>query len=74
MFIGLGKHPVTNIHKDSSKINISKASVIEKDILLFATGETVQICLDAAEELEKYKVIAKVVSIPTILPLDDTSV
>lgn len=76
VYIRLGKHAVKNIHRDSSKIDINKASVIQKgkDILLLATGETVQICLDAAEELQKYEAIPTVVSIPTIRPLDDVSV
>ncbi|WP_375614852.1 transketolase C-terminal domain-containing protein, partial [Bartonella sp. AC535YNZD] len=76
VYIRLGKHPVTNIHKDALKINISKASVIQKgkEILFLATGETVQICLAAVEELQKYEVIPTVVSVPTIRPLDDISV
>ncbi|WP_280951562.1 transketolase C-terminal domain-containing protein [Bartonella tribocorum] len=31
-------------------------------------------CLDAAEKLPKYEIILTVVSVPTIRPLDDTSV
>ncbi|GAA5105649.1 hypothetical protein GCM10023261_05220 [Bartonella jaculi] len=75
-YIRLGKHAVTNIHSDASKIDIRKASVIRegKDILLLATGEIVQICLDSAEELQKYEVMPTVVSVPTIRPLDDASV
>lgn len=75
-YIRLGKHAVTNIHKDAAKIDINKASVIKKgqDILLLATGETVQICLEAAQELQKYEIISTVVSIPTIRPLDKASV
>ncbi|MGF7157320.1 transketolase [Bartonella heixiaziensis] len=75
-YIRLGKHAVTNIHSDASKIDIRKASVIKegKDILLLATGETVQICLDAAEELQKYEVTPTVISVSTIRPLDKTSV
>ncbi|WP_074381034.1 transketolase family protein [Bartonella doshiae] len=75
-YIRLGKRAITNIHSNAAKIDISKASVIKKgkDILLLATGETVQICLDAAEELQKYKIIPTVVSVPTIRPLDSASI
>ncbi|WP_309486023.1 transketolase C-terminal domain-containing protein [Bartonella harrusi] len=76
VYIRLGKCAVENIHSDASKIDIRKVSVIKKgkDILFLATGETVKICLDAAEELQKYQIIPTVVSIPTIRPLDDISV
>ncbi|GAA4663175.1 hypothetical protein GCM10023262_09270 [Bartonella pachyuromydis] len=75
-YIRLGKNAVTNIHKDAAKLDINKASVIKKgkDILLLATGETVQICLNVAEELQKYEIIPTVVSVPTIRPLDNASV
>ncbi|WP_256460915.1 transketolase family protein [Bartonella machadoae] len=76
VYIRLGKRAVENIHSDASKIDIRKVSVIKKgkDTLLLAIGETVKICLDAAEELQKYQIIPTVVSIPTIRPLDDVSV
>ncbi|WP_281356851.1 transketolase C-terminal domain-containing protein [Bartonella gabonensis] len=45
-----------------------------KEILFLATGETVQICLDAITERKKYEIISTVVSVPTIQPLDDTFV
>ncbi|MBX4335020.1 transketolase family protein [Bartonella raoultii] len=75
-YIRLGKRALTNIHKDAAKIDINKASVVKKgkDILLLATGEAVQICLEAAEELKKYEIIPTVVSVPTIRPLDNASV
>ncbi len=31
IYVRLGKHSITNIHKDTLKINISKASVIKKE-------------------------------------------
>ncbi|WP_273719075.1 MULTISPECIES: transketolase C-terminal domain-containing protein [Bartonella] len=76
VYIQLRKYSVINIHKSAAKIDISKDSVIKKgkEVLLFATGETVQICLDATEKLQKYEIIPTVVSAPTIRPLDDTSV
>ncbi|EJF87459.1 hypothetical protein ME1_01061 [Bartonella vinsonii subsp. arupensis OK-94-513] len=75
VYIRLGKRAVENIHDDASKIDIHKASIIKKgkDILLLATGETVQICLDAAEELQKYEIIPTIASVPTIRPLDEES-
>ncbi|MBB5073429.1 transketolase C-terminal domain/subunit [Bartonella callosciuri] len=75
-YIRLGKHAITNIHSNAVKIDISKASVIKKgkDLLLLATGETVQICLDVIEELQKYEVIPTIVSVPTIRSLDNASV
>lgn len=67
-YIRLGKRALTNIHKDAAKIDINKASVVKKgkDILVLASGEAVQICLEAAEEFKKYEIIPTVVSVPTI--------
>nr|WP_245257363.1 transketolase C-terminal domain-containing protein [Bartonella vinsonii] len=76
VYICLGKCAVKNIHKNAAKIDIRKVSIVKKgkDILLLATGETVQICLDAAEELQKYEIIPTVIIVPTIRPLDEASV
>ncbi|MDC1316035.1 transketolase family protein [Alphaproteobacteria bacterium] len=72
LFIRYGKKPTLNLHKEGQKIKIGKAIVVNQgdDIVLIATGETVQRAYLASQILKKEGLNATVISMHTIKPFD----
>ncbi|MDE4542166.1 transketolase family protein [Thermoanaerobacterium sp. R66] len=72
VYIRLGRMAVPTIHDDSYKFQLGKGEVIKngKDITIIATGITVSMAIDAAEELKKDGIDAEVINIHTIKPID----
>ena len=72
LFIRYGKKPTLNLHKVGQKIKIGKAIVVNQgdDIVLIATGETVQRAYLASQILKKEGLNATVISMHTIKPFD----
>lgn len=72
-YIRLGRAPVPDIHDAQYKFKWGKGEVLQDgaDVALIATGIMVAKALDAAKELAKDGVHARVVNIHTIKPLDE---
>lgn len=72
-YIRLGRAPVPDIHDAQYKFKWGKGEVLQDgaDVALIATGIMVAKGLDAAKELAKDGVHARVVNIHTIKPLDE---
>ena len=72
LFIRYGKKPTLNLHKEGQKFKIGKAIVVNQgdDIVLIATGETVQRAYLASQILKKEGLNATVISMHTIKPFD----
>jgi len=60
------------ITKEAEKFVIGKGKLLKdgKDVTIIATGALVHIALEAAKELKKQKISAKVINIHTIKPID----
>lgn len=71
-YIRLGKGD--KVHKKPPKFTIGKAITIKegKDVTLIATGGMVGDAMEAAKLLEKKQIKARVISMHTIKPLDET--
>ena len=72
LFIRYGKKPALHLHKEGQKFEIGKAIVVNQgdDIVLIATGETVQRAYLASQILKKEGLNATVISMHTIKPFD----
>jgi len=72
LFIRYGKKPTLNLHKKGQKFEIGKAIVVNQgdDIVLIATGETVQRAYLASQILKKGGLNSTVISMHTIKPFD----
>lgn len=72
LFIRYGKKPTLNLHKKGQKFEIGKAIIVNQgdEIVLIATGETVQRAYLASQILKKEGLNATVVSMHTIKPFD----
>ena len=72
LFIRYGKKPTLHLHKEGQKFEIGKAIVVNQgdDIVLIATGETVQRAYLASQILKKEGLNATVISMHTIKPFD----
>ncbi|AST57732.1 transketolase central region [Thermoanaerobacterium thermosaccharolyticum] len=72
VYIRLGRMAVPTIHDDSYKFQLGKGEVIKdgKDVTIIATGITVSMAIEAAEELKKDGIDAEVINIHTIKPID----
>lgn len=72
VYIRLGRMAVPTIHDTSYKFQLGKGEVIKngKDITIIATGITVSMAIEAAEELKKDEIDAEVINIHTIKPID----
>ena len=73
LYIRYGKKPMVNLHKNGSKFEIGKASIIceGNDITIIATGETVQRAFLASRILDEEGIKAEVISMHTIKPFDE---
>ena len=72
LFIRYGKKPTLNLHKEGQKFEIGKAIMVDQgdEIVLIATGETVQRAYLASQILKKEGLNATVISMHTIKPFD----
>ena len=73
LYIRFGKKPMMDVHSQGTSFKIGKAIIAKQgeDVLLIATGETVQRAYLAAQILEQNKIYATVISMHTIKPFDD---
>ena len=73
LYIRFGKKPMMDVHSQGASFKIGKAIIAKQgeDVLLIATGETVQRAYLAAQILEQNKIHATVISMHTIKPFDD---
>jgi len=71
-YIRLGKRPIPNLHDPGATFEIGKVIEVRSgsDVAFVATGETVAVAVEAAEQLERAGVSARVLSMHTIKPLD----
>ena len=71
--IGRANVPVCTTSKQCQDFEIGKATIMRDgdDVTLVGTGIMVAKCLEAAEELAKHQVSARVINLSTIKPLDD---
>lgn len=72
VYIRFGRAPVADFTDDKQNFKIGKAQLLKtgKDISLMATGHMTWEALNAAETLKKSGIIAEVINIHTIKPLD----
>lgn len=76
VYVRMGRADVPTITDAATPFEISKAPVMRdgKDITLIGSGIMVSKCLEAAEELQKHGVDARVVNLHTIKPLDEKTI
>lgn len=73
VYIRYGKKPLPHLHDQDMKLKFGQGITIKsgKDLALIATGECVWPAMLAARALEKqYKLNVRLISMPTIKPLD----
>ncbi|MCA9238911.1 MAG: hypothetical protein KDA37_01875, partial [Planctomycetales bacterium] len=72
VYLRFGKAAMYDLHGAGAEFAIGKAAVLREgdDVAFLATGETVVHCLLAAAKLAEAHVHCRVVSVPTIKPLD----
>ena len=72
LYIRFGKKPMMDVHSQNVSFKIGKAVITRQgeDVLLIATGETVQRAYLAAQILEQNNIHATVMSMHTIKPFD----
>jgi len=72
LYIRFGKKPMMDVHSQNTSFQIGKAIIAKQgeDVLLLATGETVQRAYLAAQILEQNNIHATVMSMHTIKPFD----
>ena len=76
VYVRIGRADVPTITDESTPFEISQAPVMRdgKDVTLIGTGIMVSKCLEAAEELSKHGVDARVVNLHTIKPIDEKTI
>jgi transketolase len=72
VYLRFGKAPVYDLHEGGATFEFGKAFMLRDggDAALVGTGETVIHCLLAAEELAATGIKCRVLSMPTVKPLD----
>ncbi len=72
MFLRFTRDSIPVIYDENTEFEIGKAHLARdgKDVAIIANGDTVCLALDAARELEKKGISAKVLDMHTIKPLD----
>jgi transketolase len=76
VFIRFGKRPMPPVHSAGTPFEVGKAIVVREgsDAAFIATGETVIHAVQAAGEMEKEGISARVISMHTIRPLDTETI
>lgn len=75
-YIRIGRNPVQDCYSSLDyEFEIGQAVTMKtgNDVTLIATGETVRVALDSAEELAKKGISARVLNYHTIKPFDETT-
>lgn len=72
VFIRTGRMAVEDVHPNGIDFKIGKGEVLKdgNDVAIIAAGICVKMALDAAEELQKNGVQARVINMSTIKPID----
>lgn len=73
VYIRTGRMAVEDVHPNGVDFKIGRGEVLAdgKDVAIIATGIGVKMALDAAEELKKDGVNARVINLSTIKPIDE---
>ena len=76
MFLRFTRDAVPVIYDEDAEFMIGKANKLRegKDVAIIAVGDTVRLAIDAAEELAKQGIEARVLDMHTIKPLDTEAV
>ncbi len=75
-YVRIGRADVPTITDEDARFDINHAPVMRdgKDITLIGCGIMVSRCLDAADELSKHGVDARVINLHTIKPIDEKTI
>ncbi len=76
VYVRIGRADVPTITAPDAPFDMSKAPVMRdgKDVTLIGCGIMVSKCLEAAQELEKHGVDARVINLHTIKPMDEKTI
>ncbi len=76
MFLRFTRDAIPVIYDENTTFEIGKAHMIQdgKDVAIIANGDTVRLAIEAAKELAKQGVSAKILDMHTIKPLDVAAV
>jgi transketolase len=76
VYVRIGRADVPTLTDESTPFQMNSASVMRdgKDVTLIGCGIMVARCLEAAEELSKHGVDARVINLHTIKPLDEKTI
>ena len=76
LYLRLGKKAMRNLHNPNTPFTIGKAIRIRTgdDVAFLATGETVEIAVQAADALSERGIAATVLSIHSLRPFDEAAV
>lgn len=76
VYIRFGKKPMASLYSNHADFEIGKANILRggSDVAIIGTGETVEIAAQAAKDLEKQNISARVISMHTIKPLDQEAI
>jgi len=75
-YVRMGRADVPSITEGMESFEIGKATVMKEgdDVTLIGTGIMVSRCLNAAEELKKHGIGARVINMSTVKPLDEKTI
>lgn len=75
-YVRIGRADVPTITDEATPFDVNKAPVLRdgKDITLIGCGIMVSKCLEAAEELTKHGIDARVINLHTIKPIDEKTI
>lgn len=77
VYIRIARGSLINIFDQNNyKFDVNKANIISEglDVTLISNGETLVEALKCAEELAKNRIIAEVINVPVIKPLDSATI
>jgi transketolase len=76
VYLRINRNDLPILTDEDSLFEIGRIYTIKegKDIVIFANGVMVSKALEAAQELEKNGVSAKVINVPTLKPLDENAI
>jgi len=75
-YVRIGRSDVPTITDESTPFEVNKAPVLRdgKDVTLIGCGIMVSKCLEAADELTKHGIDARVINLHTIKPIDEKTI
>lgn len=76
IYIRVSRMPVPEIHESRFSFELAHATQLRNgsDVTLVATGTTVSVALQAADLLRQDRIEARVLSMPSVKPLDDAAI